>query len=157
MAGAKIQLEYDATTATAALDYVGGKLDSEGRQLLLSHVGEYMFGSTRDRGARQVDPSGQRWRALEPTYARWKRKVRPGVPILKFDYHMLGDQLSWQLIGDTAVEIGTNAIYGARHQFGSSDPHRPMPARPWLGASEEDDNEIVVITRSHLIGGMPGS
>jgi len=149
MAGAKIRLEYDATTAEAALDYVGGKLDGEGRQLLLSHIGEYMLGATRDRGARQVDPSGQRWRALEPSYARWKRKKRPGVPILKFDNHMLGDQLAWQLVDDTAVDIGTNAIYGARQQF--------VGKRVWLGTSTDDDNEIVSIARDHLLAGLPES
>jgi len=157
MAGAKLQLEYDVSTALAGLDYVAGRLDSDGRKLLLSHIGEYMLGSTRDRGVRQVDPSGQRWRALEPSYARWKRKVRPGVPILKFDYHMLGDQLAWQLDGDAAVLVGTNAVYGAVHQFGSKDPHRRTPARPWLGTSSTDDDEIIHIARDHLIAGMPES
>jgi phage virion morphogenesis protein len=150
MAGAKIHLDYDASTTIAALDYVSSRLDSDGRQLLLSHIGEYMVGSTRDRAARQVDPDGRRWRALSPAYARWKQKKRPGVPILKFDNHMIGDQFTFQLDGDAAVDIGTNAIYGAKHQFGP-------PARVWLGVSDEDDEEIVLITRDHLLAGLPES
>ncbi|CAM5383651.1 phage virion morphogenesis protein [Rhodanobacter lindaniclasticus] len=149
MAGAKLQLQYDASTARAGLDYVASRLDSDGRKLLLSHIGEYMLGATRDRGVRQVDPSGQRWRPLEPSYRRWKAKKRPGVPILKFDNHMLGDQLAWQLVGDTAVDIGTNAIYGARQQF--------VGKRVWLGTSTDDDDEILLIARDHLVAGLPES
>lgn len=150
MAGARIEYNLDASTVIAALDYVAGRLDSDGRQLLLSHIGEYLVGSTRDRAAREVDPDGRRWRALSPAYARWKQKKRPGVPILKFDNHMIGDQFTHQLDGDDAVLVGTNAVYGAKHQFGS-------PPRPWLGVSSEDAEEIIAIARSHLIDGMPES
>jgi phage gpG-like protein len=38
---------------------------------------------------------------------------------LKFDFHMLGDQLAQQVAGDTLL-VGTNAKYGAIHQFGGS-------------------------------------
>lgn len=150
MAGARIEYSLDASTVIAALDYVAGQLDSDGRQLLLSHIGEYLVGSTRDRAVRQVDPDGRRWRALSPAYARWKQKVRPGVPILKFDNHMIGDQFTHQLDGDDAVLVGTNAVYGAKHQFGP-------PARPWLGVSDDDAEEIIAIARNHLIAGLPES
>lgn len=153
MAGARIEYSLDASTAAAALDYVAGQLDSEGRQLLLSHIGEYLVGSTRDRAARQVDPDGRRWRALSPAYARWKQKKRPGVPILKFDNHMIGDQFTHQLDGDDAVLVGTNAIYGATHQFGRGG----IDARPWLGIDAADEEEIIAIARDHLLAGLPKS
>jgi phage virion morphogenesis protein len=157
MAGARIEVNINVDTAAAALDYVSAKLSPEGQKLLLSDIGEYVLRSTRDRAVDQVDPDGHRWRALEPSYARWKAKKRPGVPILKFDNHMLGDQLSWQLDGDSAVLVGTNAIYGAVHQFGSRDPNRGIPARPWLGISADDSDEIVALTRDHLLANMPGA
>ncbi len=156
MAGARIELDVNTDTAAAALDFVSARLSPEGRKLLLSDIGEYLLRSTRDRGVDQVDPDGNRWRALEPSYARWKKKKRPGVPILKFDNHMLGDQLSWQLDGDAAVLVGTNAIYGAIHQFGSRDPHRGIPARPWLGISDQDADEIVQLTQDHIRAALSG-
>ena len=149
MAGARIEFEVDTATASAALDFVAAKLSPEGRKLLLSDIGEYLLRSTRDRAVDQVDPDGHRWPALEPAYARWKAKKRPGVPILKFDNHMLGDQLSWQLDGDSSMLLGTSAIYGAVHQLG---PH----PRVWLGISTDDADEIVALTRDHLLANMPG-
>lgn len=150
MAGARIELEIDSKAAQTALGQAVQAMGAEGMAPLLSKIGEYLLRSTRDRGDDEVDPDGRRWRALEPSYARWKAKKRPGVPILKFDHHMLGDQLSWQLEGDTAVLVGTSAIYGAIHQFGSRDPKRPMPARPWLGVSDQDEVDIVELTLEHL-------
>ena len=41
----------------------------------------------------------------------------------------------------TESVAGTNLIYAATHQFG--DPDRDIPARPYLGASGEDNRFIV--------------
>lgn len=187
MAGARIEFDIDAGPAHAALQRAAASLDQDSTRLLLSDIGEYLLRSTRDRAAQQLSPSGQRWRALEPSYARWKGKRRPGVPILKFDNHMLGDQLSHQVEGTTLL-VGTNAPYGAIHQFGgaihiaarsqrayfhhSKGEVSPqfvnqrkanfvqwvtlpaytinMPARPWLGISDADADEIVLLTGDHL-------
>ncbi|MGS1014106.1 phage virion morphogenesis protein [Rhodanobacter sp. UC4450_H17] len=151
MAGARIEVQVDTSGAAAGLDAVAAQLSPAGQKLLLSDIGEYMLRSTRDRGVDQVDPGGHRWRALEPSYARWKAKKRPGVPILKFDHHMLGDQLSWQLDGEAAVLVGTSAIYGAIHQFGARNGEHGIPARPWLGVSAADEEKIVALTRDHLL------
>lgn len=147
MAGARIEVQVDTSDAAAGLDALSAQLSPAGQKLLLSDIGEYMLRSTRDRGVDQVDPDGHRWRALEPSYARWKARKRPGVPILKFDNHMLGDQLSWQLDGEAAVLVGTTAIYGAVHQLG------PHPRR-WLGVSAADEEEIVALTRDHLLANL---
>lgn len=117
MAGARVEITKN--TASPALKRLVGRLRGEGRQLLFADMGEYLLRSTRDRAALQVDPNGNKWRALSPDYARWKAKKRPGVPILKFDFHMLGDQLSYQA-GQDELLVGTNAPYGAIHQFGGT-------------------------------------
>jgi phage virion morphogenesis protein len=153
MAGARIEYDLDASTTIAALDYVVGRLDSDGRQLLLSHIGEYLLGSTRDRAALQRGPDGQPWPALSPAYARRKAKARPGLKMLRYDNNMLGAWLASQLEGDDAVLVGTGAIYGASQQFGRGG----IPARVWLGVDAGDEEEILIIARSHLIDGMPES
>ncbi|CAH0062883.1 Phage virion morphogenesis protein [Stenotrophomonas maltophilia] len=126
------QLEVTLDSATPALADALRQLEGEARQLILRDWGEYLLRSTRERAKKERDPTGQRWRALEPSYKRWKQKKRPGVPILKFDFHMLGDMASWQTDGNEAVLVGTNAPYGAIHQFGGTIRHPARPAKIYL-------------------------
>lgn len=190
------RVEITKNTAAPAIRRAIGKLEGEGRALMLGQMGEYELRSTRDRGAKQIDPDGNKWRALSPAYKRWKDKKRPGVPILKFDFHMLGDQLSYQ-VDPNGVLIGTNAPYGARHQFGGTSTHpahsrklafgknRPngmkvfakagskdvdhekwattaaytvtLPARPWLGVSNDDAVALQEIAIDHLGDAFEGN
>jgi len=150
MAGARITLEMDAGDAATALAGIGRQLDSEGIRLLLIDIGEYMLGATRDRAALEIAPDGSTWASLSPRYANRKAKARPGVGMLFFDNHMLGDQLSSQVVGDTLF-TGTNAPQGAAQHFGSAPgSHQNIPARPWLGVSDQDDAEIARLVLDHL-------
>lgn len=117
---ARVEITQD--TASPALKQLLGRLRGDDRDLMLAQMGEYLLRSTRERAAREEEPSGKKWRPLAPAYARWKAKKRPGVPILKFDFHMLGDQLSYQVDGEGLL-LGTNAPYGAIHQFGGTTHH----------------------------------
>lgn len=171
MAGARIEFSLETSHAEAALDFVAGKLDNDGVHLLLTDIGEYLLGSTRDRAAREVSPDGTPWPALSPRYARRKEKKRPGAKMLTFDHHMLGDRLASQVEGDT-LYVGTSAKYGAIQQFGGTIQHHAysrirdratigahevtIPARPWLGIDQQDEEEIVALTRDHLLMGLEG-
>lgn len=117
-----VRVEITRNTASPKLKRLLARLRSDDRELLFAQMGEYMLRSTRERAAKEIDPDGNKWRALSPGYAKWKAKKRPGVPILKFDFHMLGDQLSYQADGDGLL-VGTNAPYGAIHQFGGTTHH----------------------------------
>jgi len=156
MTGARIELQLDTGAASAALEGLAQQLDADGRQQLLGQIGEYVLRTTRDRAAQQVAPDGTPWSPLSPRYARRKAKLRPGLPLLKFDNHMLGDQLAWQL-DDPAVLVGTNAPYGARQHFGGGG----IPARPWLGLSELDQEgiarRVVAFLQKGLKPGAPGT
>jgi phage virion morphogenesis protein len=137
MTGARIVIDVDLQAATSALRQLSDQLDGEGRAQLLGRIGEYVLRSTRDRAALQVAPDGTPWSPLTPRYKRRKDKVRPGAPILTFDNHMLGDRLSWQVDGDSVL-VGTSAPYGARQQLGGGG----ITARPWLGLSDLDNEQI---------------
>nr|WP_086938885.1 phage virion morphogenesis protein [Thaumasiovibrio occultus] len=56
---------------------------------------------------------------------------------------------------DDSLEFGTNCEYGAIHHFGGSPDMRPanaaIPARPWLGASADDLDDIAQILTDHLM------
>lgn len=125
MAGARVLITRN--TARPTLRKAMLELEGEGRELMLADMGEYLVRSTRDRAAKQVDPEGRPWRPLSKPYKKWKDKKRPGVPILKFDFHMLGDQFSSDVDSDGLV-LGTNAPYGAIQHFGGT-VHRPARSR----------------------------
>lgn len=153
MTGARIEIQADTGAASAALEGLAHQLDADGRQQLLGQIGEYVLRSTRDRAALQVSPDGMPWAPLTPRYARRKEKLRPGLPKLKFDNHMLGDQLAWQL-DDPAVLVGTYAPYGARQQDGGGG----ILARPWLGLSQLDQDGIARRVVAFLQKGLkPGA
>ena len=76
---------------------------------------------------------------------------------LTLDGYLRG-KMTWQLVGDRTVEIGSNLPYAAVHQFGATIKPRAakvlmfrghvaksvtIPARPYLGLSDEDRSEIV--------------
>lgn len=115
MAGARIEITND--TATPAVRKALQGLKGPAVRLMLSEIGEYLVRATRERAATETSPAGEKWAALSPRYKRFKDKKRPGLPILRFDFHMIGDQFTFQ-VGDGELQVGTNAKYGAIHQFG---------------------------------------
>ena len=56
--------------------------------------------------------------------------------------------------GSISVEVGTNVVYGAIHQFGGAagrkDRRVTIPARPFHGVSNEDRTELLAIINDHL-------
>ncbi|MEI2428684.1 phage virion morphogenesis protein [Lysobacter yananisis] len=148
MSGARIEFTVDTVTPTLQRALRG--LQGDSRDLLLNDIGEYLLRSTRERGKTQRSPRGAPWVPLSDEYKKYKTRKRPGVRMLVFDFHMQGDQLAYQVVGDNLF-VGTNAVYGARHQFGD-DGEGGIPARPWLGLSDDDEEEIALIVDDHLMG-----
>lgn len=74
-------------------------------------------------------------------------------------------QLVWQMVGERTVEVGSNLVHAAIHQFGGVIRPRAakllmfrghvaksvdIPARPYLGLSKEDERELVERTLDWL-------
>lgn len=114
MSGAYVEFR-----GSAQLQAMLGRLADDDLSLALKDIGEHLLRSTRQRAAQEIDAEGNPWVALSPRYLRRKQKRRPGAPKLKHDNHMLGDQLSHQVVGNTVL-VGTSAKYGAIHQFGGT-------------------------------------
>lgn len=142
---------------------------------LLARIGEYLQDATRDRFKSQAGPDGSAWQPLQPRYQRRKKQNKDKILTLR---GYLRGQIHWQPDGDDAVRVGTNAKYGAIHQFGGTiqQPARQatvhfgagkakhlfvkrkkakrslqvsigahqvnMPARPYLGVNEGDQEQI---------------
>ena len=129
---------------------------------LLEAIREDLLLSHDERARDQVDPQGHTWKALDPLYAKTKR----GGRILHASGRMLS--LASRVEGDTVV-IGTNAEYAAAHQFGATIRPKAkkalrfnmggkwftkksvtIPARPFLGVSEQDKKDMVEAVQDYL-------
>ena len=156
MAGARFD-------GTAAIEHLSGLVDAiNDPSPLLAELGEYGLRSTRARFKTQTAPDGTAWAALQPWYQKEKRRNKNRI--LALNGYLRG-QMTWQLVGDRTVEIGSNLPYAAVHQFGATIKPRAakvlifrghaaksvtIPARPYLGLSDEDRREIAERTLEWL-------
>jgi phage virion morphogenesis protein len=150
MAGAKFSI-----TAENA-DEIRGQLNrliSKGQNLIpvFQDIGEMLLISHDQRFRDQVSPDGQPWEPLSPKYQERKEKHQDTILTLN---SILSGQLSYAAT-NSDLFFGTNTEYGAIHQFGGSEGMRPsnaaIPARPWLGITDEDTQEIFEILGDFLL------
>ncbi|HXG47690.1 MAG TPA: phage virion morphogenesis protein, partial [Methylomirabilota bacterium] len=80
-------------------------------------------------------PDGTAWPAWSPRYANTRHS---GHSLLRAEGGLL-DSIQF-LVSDDAVEVGSNLVYAATHQFG--DAKRKIPPRPYLGLSAQDQADI---------------
>lgn len=110
-----------------------GRLDGRELRLLLDELGELGVSQTRQRFRDQTGPDGTAWKPS-------RRLIEDGGQIL-VDQSILRNSIGYQA-GGGRVEIGTNLIYGAIHQFGGEEVGMPIDARPYLGLSASDEAEV---------------
>ena len=139
----------------------------------LMEIGEYLDLATRQRFDRERAPDGTRWAPLSD--ATLRRKMLKGIKrgrgrkrrrlttrsgntkigaiealaraSILVETGALRDTLRYRITA-TSVKFGTDRKYGATHQFG--DPKRNIPARPFIGLSDDDREAILDILRAHL-------
>jgi len=121
-------------------------------------IGEYLLKSHDDRWRREEAPDGSKWAALSPATKALKAKNADKILVLEGD---LRGSLVYQT-SHHSLFFGTNKVYGAVHQFGAEQgefgrtqrggpiPWGDIPARPFLGLSDEDEMEIAEIVRGYL-------
>lgn len=130
-------------------------------------IGEYMVEATKERFRKGVDPDGNPWVPKRPaTLARYLARGdgnRPDPLIgpskrLSTEIHRLASR--------DEVEVGSALEYsgvmqgGARKgAFGSDSRGKPLPwgdipARVWLGLSDEDERNILDIADEYLAEGF---
>lgn len=137
---------------------------------VMGTIGEALITSTQERQRRGIAPDGSAWPALNPGYAAEKA----GSQMLRESGRLMGS-LSHRASGNTVV-VGTNVIYAGIHQFGGTILPKSkralsfiigdrrviarkvtVPARPFLGISAEDREEIrdifILAARRAMSGG----
>jgi phage virion morphogenesis protein len=115
-------------------------------------IGEYMILAIIDRYDKEITAEGQPWAALSAATIKQKQRKGKIQKILQQDGD-LRRTIIYQT-SPTQLEIGTNRIYAAIHQFGGQAGRGKkvtIQARPFLGISEADKSEIVKICQDFLI------
>lgn len=160
MAGTMLDVVIDSSLVGEALEELGRRLDDFTTPL--NDIGEYLHQSTDERFRQKVAPDGTPWAPLSPkTLARKK-----GTGILR-EKGTLQDTLRKQ-VTSTDLAFGTDRPYGALHQFGQKKgasgktskgipiPWGDIPAREYLGLSEDDETEVILIIRDYLLVPVTG-
>lgn len=143
MAGASFNIEYDDREVTAALSELQRRL-GPGMKTVFADIGESLLNSHKARWSSEQAPDGTPWEPLDPKYQARKKKNADKILVLD---GYLKDLLDYNET-ETEMKLGTNLLYGATHQFG--DPTRGIPARPFLGLSESDRQDVLEILNEYL-------
>ena len=142
MAGANVTLDQDETHR--ALQRAVKRLDDP--RPLFGDIGQYLLRSHDERWLREVDADDAPWAKLKKATLARKKKKRPNAGKLVFDDHL--QRLTVQTFA-AGVAIGSSEKYAATHQFGA--PDRGIKARPFLGVSDEDREEINALAADYLV------
>ncbi len=134
MAGVVTEIRLDMAGARRLRD-----LSAEDMETLVFAAGELMVTQTKTRIAdEKTDPDGAAWAPWSDAYAV-TRSAHHSLLVGVGNPGLL-ESIANYSTGDAAV-VGTNLIYGRRHQFGDEDGEG-IPARPYLGLSGENRAEI---------------
>ena len=134
-------------------------------QPLMASVGEILLNSTRARFADEEDPDGNPWEPLKASTRA--RKTKNPDRILTASGLLGGSSINTRA-GRRQVEIGSSRLYAATHQFGAEKgqfgrgnyktkkgsfpiPWGDIPARPFLGLSAQDKEDIEATISDYLL------
>lgn len=150
----------------------------------MDDIGEYMVSTTKDRFSAGQAPDNTPWEAnTEATLKAFARRKR-GSTVRRKGERVKAAGLSGKrvLIGESqrlateihyratsgSVEIGSSLEYSAVQQFGAKRgafgatkrgapiPWNDIPARPYLGLSDRDRDEVVLILQEHVLAALKG-
>ena len=130
-----------AANIQALEDKLGGDLTP-----LMDAIGLLLENSTRERFETKRDPEGISWAQLKPQTIERKRNkngsIRGGILV---DYGDLRKSITY-FANTQSVTVGSDRQYSQYHQTGTEH----MPARRFLGLTEEDVKEIDEFIRIFL-------
>ncbi len=144
---------------------------------LFKNIGEYLVNSSQDHFRTSTAPDGSKWAPnAQSTYLAILGKSHSGKSgklnvrgvnriLSKRPLILTGDLMNdihYQLVAD-GLEVGTNKIYAATQQFGAKKgefgimpkknheiPFGNIPAREFLGISNQDEGAILFMAIEHL-------
>ncbi|MGR3970688.1 phage virion morphogenesis protein [Shewanella sp. 1180_01] len=121
-------------------------------QPALSAIAEYLRGSTQDRITAGESPDGTPFAALSDFTLGAKSRNQDKILIERGYLYNLVYQVSSE-----QMQLGSNMVYAAMHQFGGTTapnsmiPNKDIPAREFLGGSQDDEIEIIATVGDYLM------
>lgn len=148
-----IEIQFDNREVLEALQTLQ-KASSDLSPALLE-IGEVLTESTKQRFADTQGPDGKAWSRNKTTTIAHKGRDQP----LSGETGSLMDTINYQLEGNDTVVIGSPMEYAAMQQFGGKKSEFPhlwgdIPARAFLGVSDEDEKQILQIINDHLAAAL---
>lgn len=149
-----ITIEFRDGEILAGIDRLQDQLGD--MTTFMSDLGELLVASTKARFAAGTDPDGTAWTPNSAATLARKTDSRP----LFGTSGSLNSQI-FSAAGADYVQIGSDRVYAAMMQFGGTKEQWPhlwgdIPARPYLGLSDEDKENILAETRDWLSGAFTG-
>ena len=147
-----IQVDWDDSKVVSALQKLQAAVGDVSPALL--EIGEVLLKSTKERFETGTGPDGSQWADNKPSTIARKGRNKP-----LFDQGTLMREIHYQLFGNDELAIGSSMDYAAMQQFGGTKSEFPwlwgdIPARPFLGISDGDENEILAALERHLNGAI---
>ena len=144
MSGAGLTYDF---RGLEALQQRINKLAKGDRKKLLDVIGATVESQTRRRIQEEKEsPEGDAWPAWSDNYAARRPE---GASLLMSTDHLL-DSITFLKEDKNSVAVGSNIIYAATHQFGDED--RNIPARPYLGVSDDNEKDLIRDVDDYLDG-----
>lgn len=128
------------------LGRLGRSLDDAADRVdeIFDSIGALLASSAQKRiSGTQTAPDGAPWDPWSEAY----RQTRHGNQRLLLGKGHLRQSIQHNVFDDGAI-IGSNLIYALTHQEGRSG----IPARPYLGVSEQDEADIATILHDFIEG-----
>lgn len=144
-----IKITLNDTEAVKKLQNIAQQLEKPRK--LYGILGETLKKRHNERFKAEIDPQGNKWKPLSPRTLASKRKNSKSLKILRQDGY-LSDKTAYN-VKDDGVEFGSAAKYARLHQFGGNTGRGrkvKIPARPWLGVSKTDEQELLRVANEHL-------
>ena len=145
MVSQTIDVAIEGSALNAALSRVAAVLANP--SATLDQVGRYLVASTLRRFERERAPDGSPW-------LKSARALAVGGKTLTDTGRLRGSITHTVTDGGRAVEVGSNVLYAAIHQFGGragKGLRATIPARPYLGIDEHDRDAITRIVARAII------
>jgi phage virion morphogenesis protein len=171
MAAAAISFDLKEIDAVKKL-LANAALDSADRGRLLHSIGEEMVEQTRERFETKKSPEGDTWKSIAEKTRRYYERAtgfapKPPLVLTGELRHSITSEVQG---GAWAVLVGAAKEYAAIHQWGGeirpkSAPalfvpgygrlqKATIPARPYLGVSQDDMKAIEAVAAAFLAGSV---
>lgn len=163
-----IEIALDDAELRGALDRLVGALADPAPAM--ADIADLLFESTDQRFDTGLSPAGTPWAPRSPAtlaaYAAARPVKRPGPKPLTVSRGLRESLFPFS--GPDHAGVASSALYSAVHQFGAargafgSDrrarpiPWGDIPARPFLGVSEQDRQDILDAVAEWLSGAAGG-